>query len=214
MKESIKEILKPVYYKLFPYKRPAQRYGYLFDSIRRIKPKNILEIGVWNGRRGVKMIKLAQELSSGEISYFGTDLFMAMNNEIMDAELSKFPPTKKEVQERLEQTRAKIHLIEGDTTKSLPAKLDSLPMMDFVFIDGGHAVDTIASDWACVERLMHKDTVVIFDDYYEDREHVGAKPVIDAIDQTQYDVKILPTQDIFKKPDGLLKINFVQVKRK
>jgi len=60
---------------------------------------------------------------------------------------------------------------------------------------------------------MGTQTVVIFDDYWN-REDAGCKRVIEDIDKTKFEVKILPIQDKFKEEWGTLKINFVQVKSK
>ncbi len=207
-------IIKSIYYQIFRYKRHPRRYRYLFDLIKDIKPRNILEIGVWNGRRGVEMIRLAQKFQSEPINYFGADLFEKMNEKMLVDEFSKMPPSEEEVKNRLDKTGAKITLIKGNTTESLPRNFDLLPPMDFVFIDGGHAVETITNDWFYVSQLLSDKGVVVFDDYYPDRDDVGAKKVVENINLDKYQVKILPIQDVFKKTEGLLKINFVEVRKK
>ena len=73
-------------------------------------------------------------------------------------------------------------LIMGNTRKTLPKFKPERPI-DFVFIDGGHSVETIQSDWENVEKLMHENTVVIFDDYYDDTEKVGCKTIVDSLDE-------------------------------
>lgn len=205
-------MIKKIIQKLLRSSSP-KRYQYLYKIIKEIKPKNILEIGVWNGSRAVKMIRCAQEFNK-DIKYFGTDLFEEMNDEYLKSELSKLPPTKECVENKIRETGASVTLISGNTLLSLPKHLGELPKMDFIFIDGGHALETIASDWKCSSQLMNDGSVVVFDDYYEDRIDVGAKPIVDSIDRSIYDVKVLPIQDAFKKSDGVLKINFVEVRKR
>ena len=123
------------------------------------------------------------------------------------------PLAKQEVENKLKVTKSKINLFQGDTLKTLPENISQLPKMDFVFLDGGHSLKTIANDWHYVQQLMHDQTVVIFDDYWN-REDAGAKPIIDNIDPSKFDVKILKPRDRFEKEWGTLKINFVKVKRK
>ena len=172
-----------------------------------------MEIGTWNGRHALQMIKEAQKNSSPEeIEYYGFDLFELLDSETYLKEFSKAPPTLETVRETLQQTNAKIYLYKGYTIDTLPKVINELPKMDFVFIDGGHSIETIQNDWKYVQEVMADKTTVIFDDYWN-REDAGCKRVIEGIDKTKFEVKILPIQDKFKKEWGILKINFVQVNK-
>ena len=42
---------------LFGSRAVARRYNQIYDEIRRVKPKNIMEIGVLNGDKALKIIK-------------------------------------------------------------------------------------------------------------------------------------------------------------
>ena len=192
-----------------------KRYRHLYSTIRAQKPVQIMEIGTWNGERAVKMLNLAgQYHAPGAVHYHGFDLFEEMTLEMYNEEISKMPPTRQEVQEKLEATGANIHLYQGNTTVTLPESVPNLPPMDFVFLDGGHSVATIANDWACVEKVMHDKTVVIFDDYWVEKDDEGAKAVVDQIDRDRYEVTILEPQDRVKSNWGPLKINFARVVRR
>ena len=191
-----------------------RRYKNLNQTIDQLKPKNIMEIGVWNGNRSLQMITAAQKYHSPEkINYYGFDLFEDLTLEKFKEEVSKMPPLKQEVEDKLRMTKSNINLFKGDTIQSLPENIAKLPKMDFIFIDGGHSLKTITNDWYCVQQLMHNETVVIFDDYWN-RNDAGAKPIIEGIDKERFGVEILKPQDKFKKEWGILKINFVKVKRK
>jgi len=192
--------------------RGPRRYRYLLKSIREIKPKCILELGTWNGTRAVQMISEARKFNSAEeIAYYGFDLFEEMTERILQEESSKWPPSFREVEERLLETGVKISLYKGDTRESLPRMISQLPKMDFVFVDGGHSVETISSDWLCVQQLMHRNTTVIFDDYWN-REGAGAKTVLENIDKERFDVDILPVQDRFEKESEILEIRLARVR--
>jgi predicted O-methyltransferase YrrM len=218
--ESLKPYLRPIYvpianlhYRLF---RKPRRYRYLFESIRRIRATSIAEVGTWNGERALKMIAVAQKASpSDKIRYYGFDLFEQMTDDTFVIEVSKRPPTEAEVQRKLNASGADVHLYKGNTKEVLPRIVSSLPKIDFAFIDGGHAIDTIQSDWNAVSKLMHEKTIVIFDDYWRNRADAGCKAIIDALDRNIYTVEVLPIVDSFDNPEfGRLDISFARVMRR
>ena len=178
-----------------------KRYQQLYSLIKGVRAKNIMEIGTWRGERARLMILEAQkQFLPQEISYYGFDLFETMSLEIFNAELSKQPPSLEAVKGELSKTGAQIALYKGNTKEILPEVVLLLPKMDFIFIDGGHSLETIQNDWNYASRLMYSETVVVFDDYWPNRTDAGAKPMVDAIDHSAFDVKILPEFDIFIGP--------------
>ncbi len=145
------------------------------------------------------MIEVASNFSQIiSINYFGYDLFESLTQETYEYEVSKKPPTRNEVDMYLRQTGASINLYAGDTHQTMQNSA-TLPKMDFVFIDGGHAEETVNNDWRAVEKVMNNKTVVIFDDYWHNRKD-GPKVVIDNIDRNKYRVEILPEVDVFFNP--------------
>ena len=174
-----------------------------------------MEIGTWKGQRARLMILEAQKhIPRQEVSYFGFDIFEPLSLETMSKEFSKQPPLMEKVESELNKTGAKIMLYKGDTRETLPKTIPLLPKMDFIFIDGGHSLATVQNDWDYASRLMHSGTVLIFDDYWPEKQDGGAKPIVDAIDRSVYNVKILPEFDVFIKP-GLkrLVIKFAEVQK-
>lgn len=196
--------------------RAPKRYHHLFDSIKEVQAKNILEVGVWNGKRAIKMIETAKLVSSSEmITYYGFDLFENLDQAHYEKEVSKKPPAKQDVENLLSTTGVQIKLFSGNTLVTMPQVIPTLPTMDFVFIDGGHSLETIAGDWSCVQKLMHSNTIVIFDDYWRNRSDAGAKMIVDSIDREKYTVQILKEIDSFDNADfGRLDISFAKVTRK
>src|SRR3989304_1639301 len=94
------------------------RYGHFVREIRRGKCHTILEIGVWNGDRSVRMIKTALEndITPETIRYYGFDLFENADENVVSLEASKFPPSIDMVRNKLKafsDIGVDIHLYKG-----------------------------------------------------------------------------------------------------
>lgn len=190
------------------------RYYQILDAIDEVRPRSILEVGTWNGDRAVHMIRRASRYRpKSEITYFGFDLFEDLTEELCQTEWAPRPPPMRWVGRRLKRTGVHTELVKGNTRATLPSAAVAIGMVDFVWLDGGHSLPTIASDWAYVSQIMHDRTVVMFDDYWRDREDAGCKPLIDSLDRSQYDVEILPIEDHFNNKEGPLWIRLARVKR-
>ncbi|MBI3315708.1 MAG: class I SAM-dependent methyltransferase [Candidatus Omnitrophica bacterium] len=152
-----------------------RRYRYLLEAVRQTRPRRILEIGTWKGKHARLMIEEA--LKHKEVEYYGFDLFEQCS-------LEEFPKSKwtsvpfEKIKSALEKTGAKIFLFKGNTRETLAQA--RLPLMDFIFIDGGHSLETVQSDWEHCEKLMHSKTVLVFDDYW-DRTDGGCKTLVDRV---------------------------------
>ena len=134
----------------------------------------------------------------------------------MDTEVSKWPPSKSEVEVLLNSTGVTVNLIQGNTHETLPKFVEDNKdlKIDFVFIDGGHSFETVESDWNNIQNIIDENSVVIFDDYWYPPN--GAEPtfgcnrVIDALDRDKWEVVELPISDTF----SLGRVHFVEVKLK
>ncbi len=146
-------------------RRRFSRYGLLLQEIHRLRPKILMEIGVYKAGNAYRMIEAAQSHFEEPVTYYGFDLFEDATKEKLDYEVTLKPASKEDVSECLKLLGANIRLFQGDTKDTLPtfAKLNIKP--DFIFLDGGHSKETVASDWSYVKDMMHDNTVVIFDDY-------------------------------------------------
>lgn len=152
------------------------RYVYLLEAVRVLKPKKILEVGTWNGHRAKQMLSLVPDAK-----YYGFDLFEDAN-EFTDAEEKNVKPhhTLAEVKEFLLGYDVKLY--KGNTRETL-AKFNH--KVDFAWIDGGHSVETIRSDWENVKRCLTKDAAVYFDDFYSggiDTSLYGCNEVVKDLD--------------------------------
>ena len=135
------------------------RYSQLLHAIDLFKPQTIVEVGTWNGQNAIRMIQQAQKYHKNVV-YVGYDLFEDANSTTDTEELNvKAHHTAHGVECDIKKAcpAADVQLIKGntrDTLKNIQA--------DFVFIDGGHSIETISHDYeACKDS-----NVIIMDDYY------------------------------------------------
>lgn len=180
------------------------RYNNLIEQINLRKPKSILEIGTWNGVHAEQMIRAALA-HRNKVYYWGFDLFEDFK--LAGTEFCPKLPAKLEaVKLKLSHIKhAEINLIKGNTRETLKKYL---PTVDFIFIDGGHSIKTIESDWHNIQKSIYVNTIVIFDDYYKDTISVGCKTLIDTlVHDNNWLVKFLEPVD---KIDGL-EISMVKV---
>ena len=146
-----------------PQNLESGRYGYIPKLIEAVKPRSIVEIGTWSGHRALQMARIALK-HSPSVNYMGFDLFETGSAADDEREKNVKPHfSQEEVQAlldcfALENPGFGFSLVKGDTRQSLPAT-----QADFAFIDGGHSVETIRSDF---ERLR-ASTLIVFDDHYE-----------------------------------------------
>lgn len=177
-----------------------KRYKHIFDLIEEFQPETIMEIGTWLGDNAVKMIEAAGKyMMVKNLAYYGFDLFEEITVDEIIIEHSK--KTKSNYQEtfsKLKKTGADITLCQGNTKDTLP-KFPYTPI-DFIFIDGGHSIGTIRSDWNNIQRFLHNDSIILFDDYYKNREDLGCKFLIDELEMDiNFRVDHLFPEDVFDK---------------
>lgn len=197
----------------------TKRYAFLLMSIYRLKPKSIIEIGVYNGKRAVELIETAK-IFNNNIKYYGFDLFeeFYISKNLINKELSKFPLSKKNIKIKLKNFN-NINLIKGNTKKTLPKFIKKNKYIDFVFIDGGHSLSTIKSDWQYIKKIISKKSLVVFDDYYETIKNIkgkfGCNNIINSLNSKIYKSKKFFVGDIFydKYLSSKKKIYMVSVKK-
>lgn len=184
-----------------------QRYSYVINCIDECRPRTIADIGVWNGKRSAQIIRRARELSLG-VRYYGFDLWEELTDEQWkNIELTspKQRPSYEDAK-RLVQEAAGTDswtLIKGNTRETLPNA--NLPPIDFAFIDGGHSLETIDSDWKNISRLLHENSIVLFDDYWHGRLDAGCCCLIDSLG-SNYNTHILGLDVV-----GSLRISMAKV---
>lgn len=161
------------------------RYGHLLEIIEEKKPVNIMEIGTSNGRSALAMMTKAKSVQpEGKgVTYWGFDLFEAATEETDKEEFNVKPAANKEaVREVLEDYETL--LFGGNTREVLKNFVNSnRPTMGLVFIDGGHSIETIESDWGFVQKCVKPGSVVVFDDYYvPEKKGFGCNTIVEKIE--------------------------------
>ena len=195
-----------IFYFFSEYKRYAQLLLIVFFK----RPKSIVEIGIYKGKRSKQLIEVAR-IFNDKINYFGFDLFDLFNRKIDIKELSKAPNSENDIKKRLSKL-ANVKLFKGFTYKTLPTFNKKI---DLIFIDGGHSIKTIANDWYYVKKMMHKNTNVIFDDYYSSNKRIikkfGCNNIVNQLSDI-YQSNVLPIKDNIKRLNNT-KVQMVLVKK-
>lgn len=191
-----------IFYILKYFFSNTQRYLNIIYLIYKNKPKSILEIGVYKGTRSLEMIKTSLIFNS-KINYYGFDLFEKFyeNESILQDELSKKPYKKSTIKYKLKNL-SNCKLYAGFTQKTLKEFVKTKKKIDFIFIDGGHSIRTIESDWKYVQMLLHKKSIVLFDDFYSNNKKLSKKFGCNVIFQNKiyknkFYMKLLPFTDCF-----------------
>lgn len=201
----------------FPVRyRTGTRYDVIVDEIARIRPRRILEVGTCRGAMAVRMVRGALAVSlSGEIDYWGFDLFDEIVEEVFHHEAAKPSAPVEVVEARLNKVvvkgrNARINLVSGNSKETLATVGAKLTPFDLIFIDGGHSLDTVRSDWKLTQWLCHARTTVFFDDY----PRWGVGQTIDEIDKRLWQVEIIEPGDSFKVNEQLVKSKLVRVTKR
>jgi predicted O-methyltransferase YrrM len=175
------------------------RYVTLLNEVAKRRPSTILEIGTHCGNSAIRMVDEAKKYND-DVFYYGFDVFDWGDQDFMKTEFNgKRSATFGKTKLRLDKANINHKLIIGDTKNTLK-KFSPDRYIDFVFIDGGHSIETIESDWNYINRLMGKQTVVIFDDYYENRDDFGCKNLIDNLQKEKnYKIEKLDPLEVVEK---------------
>ena len=88
---------------------------------------------------------------------------------------------------------------------------------DFIFIDGGHSVETINNDFNFSLKMIKKNGFIILDDYYHNNKNLikyaGCNNLIDNLDNN-FNIVISDNKDIHISPIyGRFEISVVCVQK-
>lgn len=150
----------------------AKRYSRLSELVHLQRPRQIMEVGTWNGDRAIELMTAGLAVRTS-VHYVGFDLFELSTPETDKREFNvKSSLSLSKVQAKLEafincyprlSYSPTFELVPGDTRETLTDIKSPFPWDDtLVFIDGGHSVETIRNDF----QAMRRAAVVVFDDYY------------------------------------------------
>ena len=179
---------------------------YFLNEIASKKPQNFLEIGVFHGVTARNVCELLHSIHGNDFNYVGLDLFgestenaseiipnTKFNNPLkrmyFEYILKQDPYSVDAVTYLLKKFKQNIHLIKGNSNQLLK-KMD-MSKIDYVFLDGGHAYETVKNDLENCIPVIDNDGTILCDDY--DLSHApGVKKAIDEfIEINQYKFKII-----------------------
>jgi len=167
---------------------------HFLNEIASKKPKNFLEIGVFHGVTARNVCELLDSIHGSDFKYVGLDLFgeSAENaNEVIPSTkfnnplkriyfeyiLKQDPYSVDAVTYLLKKFEKNIHLIKGNSNLLLK-KID-MSQIDYVFLDGGHAYETVKNDLQYSKPVLDNNGTILCDDY-----NLGQAPgVKKAIDE-------------------------------
>ena len=144
------------------------------------KPKNFLEIGVFHGVTARNVCELLSTIHNNEFKYIGLDLFTEnsqssdeiipntkFNNPLKKIYfkyiLKKDPYSIEAVASLLKKFEKNIHLLKGNSNDLL--KKMNMSKIDYVFLDGGHAYETVKNDLNYSRAVLENNGTILCDDY-------------------------------------------------
>ena len=195
------------YFRKSSFKKDIQSANILLDQIEMYKPKNFLEVGVFQGVTSRNVCEKLNLINDGEFTFHGIDIFESTNNLIDKKEMTSkhnklSNPFKHflfniilkknlfsivSIYKFLSKFKDNVHLYKGFSNSEL-LKID-LSAIDMIFLDGGHSYETVSSDLSIILKEIKKGKVIICDDY--DQEHYGVKKAVDELKYQVSEIKEL-----------------------
>ena len=153
---------------------------HFLNEIASKKPKTFLEIGVFHGVTARNVCELLNKIHQSEFKYIGLDLFgesdentgeiipnTKFNNPLKKIYfkyiLKQDPYSFLAVTSLLKKFKNNVHLIKGNSN-TLLKKID-MSKIDYVFLDGGHAYETVKNDLNYSKPVLDNKGTILCDDY-------------------------------------------------
>ena len=185
-----------------------KKIGIMFlEHVKKNKPKNFLEIGVFHGVTSRNVCELLFSIHGDNFHYTGIDIFSDSSESLKDEYIPKTkfsnifktiyynhivrldPYSEESVLKLLSKFKKNINIIKGNSNKVLQ-NID-LSMFDYVFLDGGHKYETVKVDLKFLINVINNGGIVLCDDY--DLTYApGVKKAIDEfVLEENLNIKIL-----------------------
>ena len=183
---------------------------FFLDEVRKKKPKNFLEIGVFHGVTSRNVCELLHSIHKNDFKFTGIDLFSNDSEALKDEVIpnTKFsnplkniyyrhivrldPYSMKSVKKLLKKFIKNINIIQGNSNEVLK-KLD-LNKFDYVFLDGGHKFETVKNDLENLTQVVANRGTILCDDY--DLSYApGVKNAINQyVKEKNFNLKVLQSR--------------------
>ena len=153
---------------------------FFLEEVKKKSPKTFLEVGVFHGVTARNICELLFQIHKDDFKYIGLDLFeesdenkseVIPNTSFSNPFKSLFfkyvkkqnPYSKEAVEDLLKKFKNNVSLIKGNSNLIL-RKID-MSKIDYVFLDGGHAYETVKNDLKCCLDVINSNGIVMCDDY-------------------------------------------------
>ena len=196
-----------LYFRKSSFKKDILSAKVLFNQIDIYKPKNFLEVGVFQGVTSRNVCEKLYLIHHDDFNYHGIDIFedsdVFMDKKEMTTKHNKISnPLKhffynilfkrnlnslESVKKLLKKFSTRVFLHKGLSHEIL-TKID-LSKIDFVFLDGGHSYETVKKDLFLILKNIKKNKVIICDDY--DQKNYGVKKAVDELSNKVTEIKEL-----------------------
>tara|TARA_B100000686_G_C16789446_1_gene977606 strand:+ start:2996 stop:3637 length:642 start_codon:yes stop_codon:yes gene_type:complete len=182
--------------------------GHFFlNHIKKKKPKNFLEIGVFHGVTSRNVCELLYLIHGEDFKFTGIDLF-SNDKKVSDEEIApktKFlnplkniyykylirmdPYSYESVLKLLKKFKQNVNIIKGNS--SLILKEINLDKIDYVFLDGGHKFETVKTDLENLTKIINNNGVVLCDDYNLSYAPGVRRAINEYVSEKKFNLKIL-----------------------
>ena len=171
---------------------------YFLSIVKEKSPKTFLEVGVFHGVTARNICELLYKIHKEDFKYIGLDLFEINNQNKSEVIPNTFfsnplkniyfkflkkqnPYSKEAVEDLLKKYKNNITLIKGNS--NLVLKKIDMSKIDFVFLDGGHAYETVKNDLECCLEVINSNGTILCDDYDLGAQAPQVKKAIDEFTQ-------------------------------
>ena len=195
------------YFRKSSLKKDINSANILLDQIEIYKPKNFIEVGVFQGVTSRNVCEKLYEINKENFLFHGIDIFEDTNINIDNKEmtikhnkisnpfkhlifniiLKKNLFSIDSIYSFLKKFKNNVQLYKGFSETELP-KID-MSKIDMVFLDGGHSYETVRSDLSLILKGIKKNKIIICDDY--DQVDYGVKRAVDEILKQVTEIKQL-----------------------
>ena len=195
------------YFRKSSLKKDINSANILLDQIEIYKPKNFIEVGVFQGVTSRNVCEKLYEINKENFLFHGIDIFEDTNINIDNKEmtikhnkisnpfkhlifniiLKKNLFSIDSIYSFLKKFKNNVELYKGFSETQLP-KID-MSKIDMVFLDGGHSYETVRSDLSLILKGIKKNKIIICDDY--DQVDYGVKRAVDEILKQVTEIKQL-----------------------
>ena len=185
------------YFRKSSLKKDINSANILLDQIEIYKPKNFIEVGVFQGVTSRNICEKLYEINKENFLFHGIDIFEDTNINIDNKEmtikhnkisnpfkhlifniiLKKNLFSIDSIYSFLKKFKNNVKLYKGFSETQLP-KID-MSKIDMVFLDGGHSYETVRSDLSLILKGIKKNKIIICDDY--DQVDYGVKKAVDEL---------------------------------